>query len=115
MQGLSNTSFANFAPWRDAAWEKMSITPRRKAREAGTPRWKGLYYADEAQPAEPDVVSELVEIVGVIIAFLGLGIEASAVLAVTSYTVRRRLPSPFFLQAVGFLVFVAGVAIRVLA
>lgn len=61
------------------------------------------------------MISMLVGMAGVAIAFLGLGIEVVALLAVTSYAVRRHLPSPFLLQTVGFVVYVVGVALRALA
>jgi len=53
----------------------------------------------------------VLKIAGIVIAAFGLAIEAIGAIAMSSYSIRRRLPSPFTLFSLGGIAFIAGVVI----
>jgi hypothetical protein len=53
--------------------------------------------------------------VGLVTAFVGIGIEGVAAVSMVSYPLRRRLPSPFAVGSIGFICYLIGVAINAFA
>lgn len=53
-------------------------------------------------------MAEAVESAGFVVGVLGLASEGVGALAVVFYPVRTRVPSPFLLMTVGFILFITG-------
>ncbi|MEO0514421.1 MAG: hypothetical protein AAF086_03895 [Planctomycetota bacterium] len=58
---------------------------------------------------------EILKTIGLGIAVAGLAVEGLAILAMSYYAIRRRLPNPFVLQTLGFFLFATGAVLAVSA
>ncbi len=57
------------------------------------------------------MLGELIQTAGFVLAIGGFVVEGLGVIAMISYPVRRRLPSPFALQTFGFIAFLVGLVV----